>query len=60
MSYYNLLQVNFNKSNKKKGYEGYKKSELKNMRLEMTKGARLYGDNRTANKYEKWANIKLN
>lgn len=55
-----ILQVNFNKTNKKKGYEGYKKSELKNMWLEMSKGARLYGDNRTANKYEKWANIKLN
>ena len=55
-----ILQVNFNKTNKKKGYEGYKKSELKNMWLEMSKGARLYGDNSTANKNEKWANIKLN
>ena len=46
-----ILQVYFNKKNKKKGYEVYKKSELKNMWLEMSKGARLYGYNRTANNY---------
>ena len=54
------IKVYFNETSEKKGYEGYKKSELKNLWLEMSKSARLYGDNRTANKYEKWANIKLN
>lgn len=54
------LKVYFNNTNKKKGYEGYKKSELKKMWLGMSKSARLYGDNQKANKYEKWANETLN
>ena len=45
-----ILQVNFNKTNKKKGNEGYKKTELKNMWLEMSKCARLYWDIRTSKK----------
>lgn len=54
------LKVYFNETNKKKGYEGYKKSDLKNMWLHMSKSAKLYGDTQQANKYEKWANITLN
>ena len=55
-----VLKVYFNETNKKKGYEGYKKSDLKNMWLHMSKSAKLYGDTQQANKYEKWANITLN
>lgn len=55
-----VLKVYFNNTNKKKGYEGYKKSELKQIWTQMSKTAKLYGDNQKANKYAKWANQTLN
>lgn len=48
-----VLKVYFNNTNKKKGYEGYKKSELKQIWTQMSKTAKLYGDNQKANKYAK-------
>ncbi|WP_283393087.1 hypothetical protein [Photobacterium phosphoreum] len=47
------LKVYFNETDKKKGYKGYKKSELKNMFLELSKASKLYGDTRNSKKYAK-------
>lgn len=54
------LKVYFNKTDKDRGYKGYKKQDLRKMWTTMSKNARLYGDNQQANKYEKWSGEVLN
>ena len=62
------IKFNYNTTNKKTGYEGVKKQELKTLWSNMSKTQRLYGNTKEANLWERrvnnldkhWANNVFN